>query len=253
VRRRLVAGAAALVLALLGTVVLLSYVRGADARALAGTRTVDVVMVTKQVPAGTPAEQLPGFTALAPVPAAVVASGAITDLASLTGRVAAVTLEPGEQVLGTRFVSPDQQKAASAVTVPAGMITTTVQLEPQRALGGKITAGDTVGVSISQKANAASLTNLQLRSALVTAVQGAPDTAAASTDKTTASEGSVSPAAAAASTLPSSNLLVTLALAPKDAERLVWGAEHGTLWLSAEPAGTPEGGTQILDGQKVYQ
>ena len=44
-RRRLIAALAALVLAATGAVVLLAYVRGADARALAGTETVDVLVV----------------------------------------------------------------------------------------------------------------------------------------------------------------------------------------------------------------
>lgn len=246
-RKRLVAGAAALVLAVLGTVVLLSYVRGADARALAGTQTTNIVLVTRQVPAGTPADQLPAYTAVKPVPVNVVTQGTVTDLTSLTGRVAAVALEPGEQLLDSRFITPDQLKSRTGVPVPTGMITTTVLLEPQRALGGKVAAGDTVGVSISQK-GATPLTNLQMRSALVTDVQGA----LAANSASSAPQGGVSPAATA-STLPTTSLLVTLALAPKDAERLVWGAEHGTLWLSAEPVGTPNGGTQILDGQKVYQ
>jgi len=249
VRNRLVAGAAALVLALLGTVVLLSYVRGADTRALAGTQTVNVLVVTQQVPAGTAGDQLGSLVSLKPVPASTLASGAVTDVASLSGRVAAVTLEPGEQVLDSRFVSPDQQRTKGSVAIPAGMITTTVQLEPKRALGGALAAGDTVGVFISQAGNTGGLTNLKLRSALVTTVQGAPAPAGADAPATS---GGVSPAAAS-STLPSTSLMVTLALAPADAERLVWGAEHGTLWLSKEPPGTPVGGTQIVDGQKVYQ
>lgn len=81
------------------------------------------------------------------------------------------------------------------------------------------------------------------------AINAAPSVDLSSGDVAVSS--SCSPGADATVTIPS--LLVTLALAPKDAERLVWGAEHGTLWLSAEPVGTPNGGTQILDGQKVYQ
>jgi pilus assembly protein CpaB len=45
VRRRLLAAFAALVLLVTGTLVLLAYVRGADSRALAGTRTVEVMVV----------------------------------------------------------------------------------------------------------------------------------------------------------------------------------------------------------------
>ena len=57
-RRRLIAATAALLLAATGAVVLLAYVRGADDSALAGTRTVDVLVVDQPVPEGTPGEEL---------------------------------------------------------------------------------------------------------------------------------------------------------------------------------------------------
>ena len=50
-RRRLLAACAALVLLVAGSLVLLAYVRGADARALAGARTVEVLVVDQPVPA----------------------------------------------------------------------------------------------------------------------------------------------------------------------------------------------------------
>ena len=57
-RRRLIAAFAALVLLFAGTVVLLAYVRGADARALAGVRTTEVLVADQVIPEGTPADQL---------------------------------------------------------------------------------------------------------------------------------------------------------------------------------------------------
>ena len=52
-RRRLLAAFAALVLLVVGTAVLVAYVRGADARALAGARTVEVLVVDELIPEGT--------------------------------------------------------------------------------------------------------------------------------------------------------------------------------------------------------
>ena len=48
-RRRLLAALAALVLALLGTVILVGYARGADARALQGVQTVSVLVVAEKI------------------------------------------------------------------------------------------------------------------------------------------------------------------------------------------------------------
>jgi pilus assembly protein CpaB len=46
--------------------------------------------------------------------------------------------------------------------------------------------------------------------------------------------------------------MVTLALSAKDAETVVFGAEHGSLWLSSEPAGAQTGGTRIVAPDTVY-
>ncbi|MGH9188690.1 MAG: hypothetical protein ACRD0Q_01435, partial [Acidimicrobiales bacterium] len=45
---------------------------------------------------------------------------------------------------------------------------------------------------------------------------------------------------------PEDVLLVTLALDGPAAERVVFAAEHGTVWLSYEPLGADEGGTKII-------
>ncbi len=82
-RRRLLAAAAALVLLVAGSVVLLAYVRGADARALAGARPVEVLVVDLPVPAGTSGDELAGFVTTETVPAKVALDGRVTDLADL--------------------------------------------------------------------------------------------------------------------------------------------------------------------------
>jgi pilus assembly protein CpaB len=42
-------------------------------------------------------------------------------------------------------------------------------------------------------------------------------------------------------TAPAGSLLVTLALDAESVQRVVFTAEHGMLWLSAEPTNAPEG------------
>jgi pilus assembly protein CpaB len=76
---------------------------------------------------------------------------------------------------------------------------------------------------------------------LVTQVQGG--TPVASTD------GDVAEASAQT---PDTAVMVTLAVLPRDAEQIVFGQEHGTLWLSLEPEGTDTSGTQVLTQGNVY-
>jgi pilus assembly protein CpaB len=240
VRRRLLAAIAALVLALVGTVVLVAYVRGADTRALAGVQTVDVLVVAQPVPSGTAAAELAGLVQVEPVPVKAAVPGRVTDLDELAGQVATVDLQPGEQLLAARFAREDEVQAPGTVAVPAGAQEISVLLEPQRAVGGRLTAGDTVGVFVSLEAPS---THVILHRVLVTQVQGAPAPVEASGDVDTASAGSAAPAA---------SLMVTLALTAEQAEGVVFGAEHGTLWLSLEPDGANVDGTEVITPDNVH-
>ena len=239
-RRRLLAATAALVLALVGTVVLVAYVRGADTRALAGVQTVEVLVVQQPVPAGTAATELTGLVGVEQVPAKAAVQGRVTDLDELAGQVATVDLQPGEQLLAARFAGPDDLQAPGTVAVPAGAQEVSVLLEPQRAVGGRLAAGDTVGVFISLDPPS---THVVLHRVLVTQVQGAPAPAEGSDDVETASAGSPAPAA---------SLMVTLAVTAEQAEGVVFGAEHGSLWLSLEPDGADVDGTEIVTPDNVY-
>jgi len=247
VRRRFLAAVAALVLLVAGTAVLLAYVHGADVRALAGARTVDVLVVDKPIPAGTAGSEIAGMVSTEVVPAKVALPGRVTDLAQLTGRVATVELEPGEQLLSTRFQRPADMQAPGTVAVPAGLQEVTVVLEPQRAVGGRLAAGDTVGVLVSLKPDGGQPeTHAVLHKVLVTQIQGAP--APADSAQTSGS----TQTASAASPAPTQNLLVTLAVSAAQAEAVVFGAEHGTLWLTLEPKAARTTGTSVITPDTIY-
>jgi pilus assembly protein CpaB len=240
VRRRLLAATAALVLLVTGTLVLLSYVRGADARALAGTRTVEVLVADELIPQGTPATQLADLVSTRTLPAKAALQGRVTDLAALGDRVATIDLQPGEQLLDSRFESLDDLQAPGTVAVPAGLQEVSILLEPQRAIGGRLAAGDTVGVVVSMSTPA---THSILHRVLVTQVQGAPAPVTTEGGTETASAGSAA---------PSASLMVTLAVTAAQAEAVVFGIEHGTLWLTLEPADADFGGTDVLTPENIY-
>jgi pilus assembly protein CpaB len=241
VRRRLIAALAALILAATGTVVLLAYVRGADARALAGTRTVDVLVVDRPVPEGTPAEELAELVRTERLPAKAAVPGVVTDLEELAGRVATVDLQPGEQLLAARFAAPEDLSVPGTVPAPEGAAEVSLLLEPQRAVGGRLAAGDTVGVHVSLPDPS---THVLLHRVLVTQVQGAPVAVADGEGTDTASSGGAA---------PSASLMVTLGLRPEAAEAVVFGMEHGTVWLSLEPEGVDTNGTEVLTPANVYE
>lgn len=242
-KRRILAALAALVLLVGGIVVLVAYVRGADARALAGVRTVEVLVADELIPAGTSGDEIAELvrTELLPVKAAV--AGRVGDLASLSDRVATVDLQAGEQLLAARFARPDDLQPAGTVAAPDGLQEVSVLLEPERAVGARLTAGDTVGVYLSQVLPSGTRqTSAVLHRVLVTQVQGAP----------TPPDPDAEADAGEAGGTPVGSLMVTLAVSAKDAETVVFGIEHGTLWLSLETEGDDTSGTRVIDENTVY-
>ena len=246
-------------MATVGTVILVAYVKGAEGRALAGEQVVDVYVVDQPVAKGTTAEAVRPLLRTERVPLKVRANGSVRDLAALEGKVAAVDLLPGEQLVDRRFVTPEDA-ALGGVDVPDGLLQTTIALEAQRALGGNIKPGDTIALTASfapfdldgvvsedgaeQESGTkktSNSTHLILHKVIVTDVQGGVAPPA---------EGAEQPAVAPAA---SDQILVTLALDAPSVERVVFAAEFGTVWLSSEPEDAPEDGTNIQTRGTIYQ
>jgi pilus assembly protein CpaB len=47
--------------------------------------------------------------------------------------------------------------------------------------------------------------------------------------------------------------MVTLALTAPSAEKVVFGAEHGKIWLSLEPANASVAGTRVVTEKNIYR
>lgn len=233
--RRLLAGITALVLAVLSALLVFTYVSSADRRAMSEMAPTEVFVVAEQIPAGTPAEALAGFLTVEEIPAAAVVQGGVSDLSQVTGQVTTTVLEPGEQLLAARFISPENFEASGEVNVPEGFHEVTVTLASTRALGGKLAPGDTVGVFLS---GFESRTHLALHKVLVTDVQGAVTTVEQEDGTET--------------TVPAAEyVVVTLAVSAPDAELIVNAAEFYSIWLSSEPPEAPEAGTRVVDGMGI--
>jgi pilus assembly protein CpaB len=242
VKSRLLGGIAALVLAVIGTVLLVVYVQGADSRAAQGLDPVRVLVVKESVPAGTKAEELNKFVQLESIPQSAVPEGAVEQLSDQSGKVTSVALEPGEQLLASRLVDP-KELVPGTVPVPDGLEEVTLLLSPERILGGRLEAGDTVTVYTSFKtednipADAPvpaevkgwkQSTGLLFHDVLVTAVQKAAP------DAKKSGNSNASGATDSAVEMPNGSAYVTVARTDADAAKLVFGAEFGTIWLSKQ-------------------
>ena len=247
-KTRLIGAILAIVLAVAGTVVLTGYVRGADARATNGAEMVSVYVVTEEIPAGTAAEEIGELIAEKKMPAVAAVPGRVTKLSALAGRVADTTLQPGEQLLTSRWVNSAELAARGDVKVPDGMQSVTIALPVEHVVGGTITAGDTVGVVITASMKPAGGAEEQpvskqvFHKVLVTAVQ----------EGTTTSPAKGQDGADAASE-PVSSFMVTLARNTLDIEKLVWGQTFGAVWLTLETKEADETGSRIVDGNAVFE
>jgi pilus assembly protein CpaB len=261
----------AFVLALVGTMLLVSYVSRAEDRALAGEELVEVYVVSDSVGAGTPAADLADSITVEKVPDKVRASSAVTDLAELEGLVTSIDLDAGEPLLTTRFVAPQAfEVRPKGVSAPAGTVEVTVSLAAERAVGGLVAPGQTVAVlssfdpfditpglvevdgeaialpveiSAQNAVETPTSTHIILHKVLITSVQIDSTQGIVQDDD----DDETGPAKA-----PGGELLVTLAVSPADAERLVFTAEFGHLWLAAEGSDVPEDDTTVQTRGSVY-
>jgi len=275
--RRIIGIVASVALLGAGTLLLVGYVRGAEDRALAGEELVSVMVVDEAIEAGISVEEIAESLRVEQVPVKVLVEGAISDIAGLSGMVTAADLLPGEQLTAARFADPVSLLVHEPVEQPPGTVRVTVSLSPERAVGGQLIPGDTVGVIASfdpfdvtsaepgevidgeggegvpiyvgstAEGEPAGLktpnsTHLILMGVVVTNVQ--------------VEQLPVSPEDATADVpdlAPTGNLLVTLAVAPADAEKVVFTAEHGFLWLVSDDETTVDDDTAIQTRETVYR
>jgi pilus assembly protein CpaB len=275
--RRALGIVVAVTIAVLGTLLLVGYVRGAEDRALAGEELVEVLVVEQPIAEGTPSAALGERTVRTElVPLKVRAEGAVSDVAELADLVASVDLLPGEQLVVSRFVTPEELE--DGVEAPPDALEVTVAVSPERALGGQLEPGDTVAVVASFDPfdlNAVEPTELA-PGAVIDPNEifvGTSGVADVSLPRAPASTGLIlhdilvtnvqleqlprtdlddlpedGPALA-----PTGNLLITLAGPPEAVARIVFTAEHGFLWFAAEGELAPDGPTAIQTRRTVYR
>lgn len=254
-KSRLLAGVAAIVIAIVGAILVVSYAQGADSRAVQDLDPVSVLVVQKAVPAGTPVASLQAFLTTQELPGTAVSKSALKNLDGQGGKVTSVELLPGEQLVAERLIQPEELKASGAVEIPKGLQEVSFQLEPQRVVGGRIAAGDHIGIFINIKGGGLEAkpeketTQLSIHKVLVTSVQRAPT---ATPSPAPSANGSAAPAQD--TSLPTGSMLLTVAVNDVDATKIVYAAEFEKLWLSKEPLdATDSGRPGIMTKPEVYK
>src|ERR1700712_3817886 len=109
------------VIAALGTLLVFLYVRGADNRADERYAAVSVLRVVKQITPGETVEaaQAAGKIETSSVSQKDLLPNALTGIEPVAGKVAVTAINPGEQLVSTKFGATG---SATGLTIPKGKI-----------------------------------------------------------------------------------------------------------------------------------
>jgi pilus assembly protein CpaB len=146
-KRRLLIASLALLLAAVGTGGVLSYIKQADARAIAGMKAVSVLVAQKQIPSGTTAAAAlrGGMLASETLPASSVPANALSTVpAALSSLVLSAALPAGQVLLRPMLVTPVQ--TTSGLAIPTGLMALTVDFCLPEVVAGAVQAGSEVAV-----------------------------------------------------------------------------------------------------------
>ncbi|MFP5219099.1 MAG: Flp pilus assembly protein CpaB [Actinomycetes bacterium] len=220
----------AILVALLGTAAVFSYVSKVEAKTLAGAEPVDVLVAAQQLPSGTSADALAASKLLEvrSVPRKAVPEGALTTLEGIGAQTLVSDVYAGEMLLRAKFA--DSTARTGALTIPKDRIAVAVELgDPQRVAGFVVPGAEVAVFNTTEES-----TRLLLPRASVIAVGAATLRPVAETDGEPA-EGAE----------PVATAIMTLALTQAEAEKIVHATSTGSLYfglLSADSVTAPSAG-----------
>ena len=237
--RRILAIAAAAVIALIGAVLVLLYARGADNRAVAAASPTTVYVSNAAIPAGTSLKEAVRLQEITQtqVAARSLPAGALTTVDDSNSALVALTdIAPGQYVLSAAFgETPLGQKA---LQVASGKLAVSLNLSDPARVGDFVRPGSFLTLFMSynlkdtgttQQAKAFNDADVKGTSVLLDNVKviamGANSLTPQQPQATAATDGE---AAAPANATP--QFLVTVEVTPEDATKLIHGINNYTLY-----------------------
>lgn len=198
----------------------LLFMNSVRERADAGRATVDVIVATRDVPAGQELDPLieDGIFRTKAVDGLTLVPGAITDVYQLRGQRTAYPIIAEEQIVAARLAGP-LQAGGGILGIPDGLQAASISLESQRVVAGALQQGDHVEVfgTFTARGSGTLTTRVVIEDALVLSVER-PE---------------------AATTGTGSAATTTLAVTPDQAALLIFAQEQGHVWLTLLPPNQP--------------
>jgi pilus assembly protein CpaB len=247
----------AIVLAGVAAGAVFMYVRGIQEETDAAQERVSVVVAKEDIPPGTQLDPLlsGGVFARLEVPRTALIRGVVTTLDDLQGHETSSAILAGEQI-STARLRGEAEFGGGVLGIPEGHKAITLPLEAPRALGGVLRTGDHVSVyatffeagETSAKVKVDEAGTVTSATGKVTAVPGLTVTVVPDVQVLRAAL----PAGAGLGTSSEDGktIHVTMALQPRDAQRVIFAMERGEVWLGLLPpneAGAPEAPVSFLE------
>ena len=243
---RVLAILVAVVLAMVATAALVVYVNGADRRAISGQQPRLVWVAAEAISAGTSGQTArnTGKIKQVAVPNRNVVAGAVVSMAQIEKRYAAVDIETGEQLIQKRWVGAEDVAGGRLLQIEPGHQALAIEMDLVRQVAGFVTPGDKVSLVLSMKRPGPGGGDLERSQFLLQNVQvlavgaTALANAAAQGGGSRVNQGRGEVAA------------VTLSIPETDVERVVYAAEHGSIYmtlLAPEAKDVPSNGGATAD------
>jgi pilus assembly protein CpaB len=210
------------------------YVRGIEEESRAEEVRVPIVVSKEDIAPGTKLNPLlsSGMFVSAEFPRTVLIRGVVTSLQQLQGQETSSPILAGEQI-STARLRGEAEFGGGILGIPPRHKAITIPLETHRAVGGAVRTGDHVSIyaTFQEAGQTAALNDVPgVTITLVPDVQVLQVSVPSSGGLGTSAQGSTS-------------VFVTMALRPRDVQRVVFAMERGQVWLGLLPpneAGTSD-------------
>jgi pilus assembly protein CpaB len=207
----------AVAVAAVAAVVTYGWLNGVQDRAYDDAKLVRVFKVTKDIEKGTDGAQAIQSEAIKSdrAPQEFRPANALTDVNVIRGRVALTKLSAGQILVDGMFVDPRVAQVTASQRIPPGQVAVTISVDQVRGVAGLLVPGDLVDVMVPNGPAIQMLfQNVKILFIGTTAAPEAGETQAVA---------------------PATSNLITFAVPPVAAQKLVQAANGGGIYLALVP------------------
>ncbi|MBE0447456.1 MAG: Flp pilus assembly protein CpaB [Actinobacteria bacterium] len=208
-----------------------SYLNNVKKQVVREQKTIDVWVASQDIAKGTSIQDIEKnrLAELKKVPRGYVASQAISSARNIQGQVLSVPVSAGEQLTTGNFKFPSE--AGLSYSIPKGHIAVSLPYDHIKGIAGMVKPGDlvTVFATLNPGPDGEDLTKILLQKVQVIAI---------GVNMGAEKEGAKAKAIGTAEASPnnsSDQKTITLALAPSDAEKIIFAQENGKIWFGLHP------------------